>query len=281
VSARERTLYSTLPKVGGQWSLRNATASRGRQGSSSCVSELAGIRCQPGCWPCRLVLLWVVAFPVADAGVVYEVRPRHLPESFQFIIYWVYHWTLWATDLFSQVMLTVGGRGGEGCWATILTLSFGAGRVAALSAVHAGRSLTPWKFHGTHLCYRLSGPQGYWMRTGLGKLKISKDPIWNRIQDLPHVVWRSASTNCATSRPAELLIASLNILQMRGMVERVYIYLNWDKELQRIGLRTCEFHKRRKLPGERLLGFEQDLSMGNVHSKCTRQCIEIVTLDTA
>jgi hypothetical protein len=50
-----------------------------------------------------------------------------------------------------------------------------------LSATRAVRNLPPRKSPGTHLCYRLSGPQGYRMRPeGIGHLKSSKDPNWNR-----------------------------------------------------------------------------------------------------
>ena len=67
-------------------------------------------------------------------------------------------------------------RRGMKCWASILTLTFGTTRTAELSVLRAGRSLPPWKFLGSHLCHRLNGPQGYWVRTGgLGHLKISKD----------------------------------------------------------------------------------------------------------
>jgi hypothetical protein len=77
-------------------------------------------------------------------------------------------------------------REGMECWAYILTLPFGTTRTAELSALHTGRASPPRKFLGTRFCYRLSGPQGYWMRTeGIGQLKISKNPTRNRTQSLP------------------------------------------------------------------------------------------------
>ena len=55
-------------------------------------------------------------------------------------------------------------HGGMKCWASILTLTFRTARMAQLSAIRASHTLPTQKVTGTHFCYRLSGPQGYWMR---------------------------------------------------------------------------------------------------------------------
>jgi hypothetical protein len=71
-------------------------------------------------------------------------------------------------------------RSGMECWASNLTLT-DTTSTAQPSATQAARNLPPRKSLGTHFCYRLSGPQGYRMRPeGIGHLKFSKDPTWNR-----------------------------------------------------------------------------------------------------
>ena len=87
---------------------------------------------------------------------------------------------------------------------SVLTLTFGTTRTAMLSAVRSGRTLPPRKLLGTEFCYRLSGAQGYWMRTeGLGRLQISEDPTWDRARNLPscgavplatHSFWQLGTT---------------------------------------------------------------------------------------
>ena len=50
-----------------------------------------------------------------------------------------------------------------------------------LSGPRAGRTLPPMKFLVTDVCYRLSGPHSYRMRTEeIGHLRISKDLTGNR-----------------------------------------------------------------------------------------------------
>ena len=56
---------------------------------------------------------------------------------------------------------------------------------ADLSATSARCALPPRKFLGTHFCQRLSGPQGYLMRTERGvHLKTSKDRTGNKTRNL-------------------------------------------------------------------------------------------------
>jgi hypothetical protein len=65
--------------------------------------------------------------------------------------------------------------GGIECWASILTPTFRSTRTAELSALRAGlREFLKGRV-------RLSGRQGYWMRTE----GISKDPTGNRTRHLP------------------------------------------------------------------------------------------------
>ena len=55
-----------------------------------------------------------------------------------------------------------------------------------MPAVCVSCNLTPRKFLGTHFCYRLSGPHGYWMRPErTGFLKISRYHTGIRTQKLP------------------------------------------------------------------------------------------------
>ena len=67
----------------------------------------------------------------------------------------------------------------------IVVLPFGTTRTAELSALRSYRTLPPREFVGTHLCQRLSGPQGCRMRTRLHHLNIFKDPVGNITTDLP------------------------------------------------------------------------------------------------
>jgi hypothetical protein len=90
------------------------------------------------------------------------------------------------------------------------------------------------KFLGTHFCWGLSGPKGYWMRTeGIGHLKISKNPTGNltrnhptgnRTRNLPS----GASPNCATARPPHILSilmfpSLVPLLNFSDSFEKIYL----------------------------------------------------------
>ena len=87
------------------------------------------------------------------------------------------------------------GGGTERC-DSILTMTFDKTSAAELSALRAGGNLTPNKFLGSHFSYRLSGHQGYWMRTeGTGNLKSFKARTRNQTRKLPlggAVKWQSS-----------------------------------------------------------------------------------------
>jgi hypothetical protein len=91
-------------------------------------------------------------------------------------------------------------KGGMGYWAPMLTLTFGTTWTAELSALGSGFALPHRKLLGTHFCQRLSGFQGYWMRA----LENSQTS-YRESNTEPSVLWRSASTNCATRPPARYI----------------------------------------------------------------------------
>jgi hypothetical protein len=71
----------------------------------------------------------------------------------------------------------------ECCWTFVLTLIFGTTWTAELSALNASHTLLRMQFLCTHFCYRMTAPQGYWMRAeGMGHLKVSNDPTGNGIK---------------------------------------------------------------------------------------------------
>jgi len=86
---------------------------------------------------------------------------------------------------------------GMKCWASILILAFSTARMAELSAVRASRTIPPEKVIGTHFCYKLSGPQSYWMRKERnGSLENFQGPSPGIGPGTP-ACRRSSSTNCA------------------------------------------------------------------------------------
>lgn len=90
-------------------------------------------------------------------------------------------------------------------WVSILTLALGTTRRGELSALRAGRSLPPWKFLGTHFCYRLSELQGFWMQTWrVSPFKISKDSTGNQTQDLPSRAAVPTMPRLTPLKPAEI-----------------------------------------------------------------------------
>jgi hypothetical protein len=52
-------------------------------------------------------------------------------------------------------------RGGMGCWASILTVTFGTTRTAEVLPLRASCTLRPRKFLGAHFWYRLRGLHSY------------------------------------------------------------------------------------------------------------------------
>ena len=57
--------------------------------------------------------------------------------------------------------------------------------VVRLSALRTGRLYDPGNIPGTHLCYRLSRPQGHNAAGRIILIKISNEIVWNRTRDLP------------------------------------------------------------------------------------------------
>jgi hypothetical protein len=85
-----------------------------------------------------------------------------------------------------QVVETWRGGGGVPNVGFCPSLTFGTTRPVELSVLRAGRTLLPRIFLGTHFFQRLTGLQGYVMRTeGLGHVKISKNATGSRTQHLP------------------------------------------------------------------------------------------------
>jgi len=58
-------------------------------------------------------------------------------------------------------------------------------KVVSLSALRTGNPYTPENVPGTHLCYRLSRPQGYSADESIMSIKNFNDTIRNRTRDLP------------------------------------------------------------------------------------------------
>jgi hypothetical protein len=85
----------------------------------------------------------------------------------------------------------------------------------AVSSTHRP-PLPPGTIRGTHFCYRLSGPQDYFMRTeGLGQLKISKELTGNRVLNQLHRVphhryWKNLKYFHVQSKLGEFWILTLH-----------------------------------------------------------------------
>jgi len=57
-------------------------------------------------------------------------------------------------------------------------------KVVSLSALRTGSPYTPENVPGTHLCYRVSRPQGYSAEESIMSIRNFNDTIRNRTRDL-------------------------------------------------------------------------------------------------
>jgi hypothetical protein len=86
-----------------------------------------------------------------------------------------------------------------------------------LSALCAGRPLPPRKIPGTHICQRLSRPQGHNAAGRIRSIEKSNDPIGNKTRDLPACSIVPQPTTlprapCSTSRHVEIIATAVSVV---------------------------------------------------------------------
>ena len=110
-------------------------------------------------------------------------------------------------------------------------------KAVRLSALRIGRLYSPGNIPGTHFCQRLSQPQGH---SAAGRIMSMKKIQWHHRESKPRPsdLWRSASTNCATSCP--------------GLHVKQPLFLSDLKKIEFFGKYSNSFFMKIRLVGGKL-----------------------------